>query len=355
MGDAQRTAARWLSVGQTGQLEMDAMPILGWSRTAAADNPITDSAAAGTAIATGVKTNNGVIAMDPFGIPLITILELAQDRGMAVGLVTTTQISHATPATFAAHVPDRNMMAEIALQMLTAQVDVLLGGGEDEFLPTTSTGCYPQAGERTDGRHLIAEAIAAGYAYVCDETGFTAVDPSSTPRLLGLFADENMVRPFSPSLPDMTQMAIDILSQNPQGFFLMVEAGQIDWAGHANDASNIIGDTLEMDQAVLVGKTYATNHPETLITVTSDHETGGMSVDLTPSGAPNEDGPFWMPDGTPFYVNWTTTGHTAADVPTTGQGPWSDLLEGSHENTHIFEVMNSAIDWWIWIPLVLRE
>lgn len=234
MGEGQRTAARWLAVGQDGTLAMDAMPFGGWSHTASADNPITDSAAAGTALATGVKTNNGLVGQDPAGNALITILERAKSRGLSVGLVTTTQMAHATPACFAAHVPDRRMMTEIARQMLFsgAEVDVLLGGGEDEFLPTTATGCYPQPGERSDGRDLIAEATAAGYTYVCDATAFATVIPTSTTRLLGLFADEGMARPFSPSLAEMTEKAIDVLSQDPDGFLLMVEGGQIDWACH---------------------------------------------------------------------------------------------------------------------------
>lgn len=344
MGKAHRTAARWSAAGQSGTLAMDRMPTAGWSRTASANSFITDSAAGGTAIATGVKTNNRMIAQDPDGNPLTTILERAQAKDMAVGLITTVQLADATPATFAAHVPDRSMMTEIAKQMvLTTKVDVLLGGGEDEFLPTTATGCYPQPGERTDGRNLITEAIAAGYTYVCDAAAFATVAPTSTTRLLGLFADEAMPRPFSPSLAEMTQKAIDILAQDPDGFFLMVEGGQIDWASHANDAANAISDTLSLDEAVAVAQAYASIVTNTLVIVTADHETGGMSTALTSGGSPDEDGPFYMPDLTPFYVNWTTVGHTAADVPTTAQGPWSALLAGTYENTHIHAVMRMAL------------
>ncbi len=351
MGDAHRTAARWKSVGQGGALAMDAAPFGGWTRTASADSSVTDSAAAATALATGVKTDNGVIGQDPAGNPLITILERAQARGLAVGLVTTTQMAHATPAAFAAHVDSRGMMAEIASQMLAAGVDVLLGGGEDEFLPDTATGCYPQPGERTDGRNLIDEAVAAGYTYVCDEAAFDAVDPVSTTHLLGLFADEGMTQPFSPSLVEMTQKAIDILSQDPDGFFLMVEGGQIDWAAHANDATLVISDTLEFDGAVAAGQAHAATAGNVLVIVTGDHETGGMSVALESSGAPDEDGPFEMPDGTEFYVNWTTGSHTAADVPTTAQGPWSGLLAGSYENTHVHDVMRAALNSWIEVEI----
>jgi alkaline phosphatase len=353
MGEAQRRAGRWSAVGRSGSLSMDRMPTAGWSRTASADSPVTDSAAAATALASGVKTDNGRIGQDPAGNSLTSILERAQARGMAVGLVTTVQMAHATPAAFAAHVPDRNMMTEIARQMLAAEVDVLLGGGEDEFLPAGVNGCYAQPGERTDGRNLIAEAQAAGYTYVCNAADFATVATSTT-RLLGLFADEEMAYPFSPPLADMTQKAIGILSQDPDGFFLMVEGGQIDWAGHANDAARVISDTLGFDQAVSAARAYAASAGNTLIVVTGDHETGGMSAALTLSGSP--DGPFSMPDETPFYVNWTTTDHTAADVPTTAQGPWADWLAATHENTFIHDVMCTALEGApdIYLPVVVK-
>ncbi|MEE8391275.1 MAG: alkaline phosphatase [Anaerolineae bacterium] len=351
MGASQRTAARWSAVGQDGALAMDAMPFGGWSHTGSADNPVTDSAAAATALATGIKTNNRVIGQDPAGNPLTTILERAKARGLSVGLVSTTQMAHATPASFASHVSDRGMMTEIARQMLAAGVDVMLGGGENEFLRTTDTGCYPQPGKRTDERNLIAEAISTGYTYVCDAAAFAAVVPTSTTRLLGLFADEGMTRPFSPSLAEMTQKAIDILSQDPDGFFLMVEGGQIDWACHANDAANAIADTIGFDEAVAAAQTYAANAGNVQIIVTADHETGAISVSLTSSGLPGEDGPFYMPDGTPFYVNWATGGHTGGDVPTTAQGPWSSLLDGTYENTHVHDVMRQALDAWIGLDI----
>ena len=353
MGQAHRTAARWSASGQNGTLTMNALPAKGQARTASANNPVTDSAAAATALSTGVKTNNGVIGQDPGGNPLTTILERAQARGMAVGLVTNTHMAHATPAAFAAHVPSRYMMTEIARQLLASEVDVLLGGGEDDFLPTTATGCYPQSGERTDGHDLIAEATAAGYAYVCDRAALVALPPTSTTRLLGLFADKGMARPFAPSLAEMTQKAIAILSQDPDGFFLMVEGGQIDWAAHDNEAANVISDTLGLNAAVAAAQTYAATATHTLIIVAADHETGGMSTSLTSSGAPGQDGPFHMPDGTPFYVNWSTGSHTAADVPLTAQGPWSSLLVGTHENTRVYDAMFVALAISrVWLPLI---
>lgn len=339
MGEAHRNAARWSEVGQRGALAMDRMPHLGWSHTQNSVGAITDSAAAATALATGVKTTNGRIGQDPAGNPLTTILEQAQARGMAVGLVTNVQMTHATPAAFAAHVPDRNMMTEIASQMMAAEVDVLLGGGEDEFLPAGVNGCYPEPGERSDGRNLITEATSAGYTFVCDAASLAAVDPDSTPKLLGLFADEGMSRPYSPTLEEMTQKAIDILSRDADGFFLMVEGGQIDWASHANNATNTISDTAGFDEAVAVGQAYTASKENVLIIVSADHETGGMSVSL----AAGEQGPFTMPEGNPFYVSWSSLEHTGADVPTTAQGPWADLLDETYENTYIYDVMRLAL------------
>ncbi len=233
MGSGHRQAAQWQAVGQAGALQMDALPAHGALRTGSANATVTDSAAAGTALATGVKTNNGMIAQDPQGRDLITILELAQMKAMSVGLVSTTQLAHATPASFAAHVDSRAKMTEIAAQLAGAGINVLLGGGEDEFLPLAETGCYGELGERLDGRNLITEMVGAGYTYVCQPAALALV-PTTTTHLLGLFADEGMIHPHSPSLAQMTQTAISTLSQDPEGFFLVVEGGQgsvISWNG----------------------------------------------------------------------------------------------------------------------------
>jgi alkaline phosphatase len=342
MGTEHRKAARWITMGDTGKLAMGDMPVEGTLRTGSADNLITDSAAAATAMATGVKTNNGVIGLNSDLSYVTTILEKAKIRGKSVGLVTTTHLTHATPAAFAAHTESRNSMSEIAKQMLIAGVDVLLGGGEDEFIPTSTNGCYPEPGERTDGRNLIDEAIATGYVFVCTQKEFNLVEPRSTFQLLGVFSDEGMTRPFSPSLQDMTKTAIDILNNNPEGFFLMVEGGQIDWASHANDAGNAITDTIDFDSAVKLAKQFAAIEKNTLVIVTADHETGGMEVSLTSSGLPSEDGPFVMPDGRQFYVNWSTFGHTADNVPLTSLGPDSEMLLGVHDNTIIHDVILST-------------
>ena len=343
MGAEQRKAAQWYAYGLDSQLAMDQLPYRGMAITQSASNLITDSAAAATAISTGIKTNNGFIAMDPFLNVVTTILEIARSKGMSTGLITNTQLTHATPAAFSTHVNNRNLMNEIALQMINADINVLLGGGEGEFLPTGSAGHYPEDGKRNDGRNLIAEAMIRGYHYIYDEQGLSAIDVNSITKLLGLFSDEDMMRPNNPSLAAMTSKAIDILKKNTNGFFLMVEGGQIDWAGHTNDAINNMMDVLEFDDAVSFGMRYLNENSNTLLVVAADHETGGMEVTTMSSGSVDEDGPYHMPDGTQFYIKWMGTSHTGINVPVTAGGYSSVAFSGVFDNTYIFEIMNSHI------------
>ena len=359
MGAAHRTAARLYSVGREGELAMDTLPFAGMARTWSTESVVTDSAAAGTALATGVKTFNAAIAVDQDKNPVPTILEMAQEAGKSVGLVTTVQLAHATPAVFAAHTPERDDYLGIAVDIFEHDVDVLLGGGEDYLLPAGTPGCYPDDGDRTDDRNLIEEAVAKGYEHVCNEADFDAVDPATTDKLLGTFADLGMTRPYAPSLADMTAKAIDILSKNSEGFFLMVEGGQIDWAAHANDALNTLGDTVDFDQAVKTALDFQAQHPDTLVIVTADHATGGLTIEDIPNdeacpeplsederecgNAFQEDGPFPVSGGSNFWLDWTSVSHTADDVPVTAVGPHADELVGYYENTHVFEVMREAM------------
>jgi alkaline phosphatase len=343
MGEAQRTAARWTVAGYEEKLAMDTMPVLGWSRTRSANDPITDSAAAATALATGTRTNNGVIGLDPAFNRLPTILEHAQAEGMSVGLVTTVPLAHATPAAFVAKVEDRVSMPEIARQMLAARVDVLLGGGYNDFCPHEADRemvLHPSL----NGWNGREEALAAGYTVIREGRELEGEACAASTRLLGLFAGDGLPRPCAPSPAQMTRAALRVLSRNPNGFFLMVEGGQIDWAGHINDAADAIAETIAFDEAVAVGRQFAATRGDTLVIVTADHETGGMTLHLAPTGEPDEAGPFFMPEGTPFYITWTTLGHTPVDVPTTAEGPGSHLLRGHYDNTHIFHVMRRAID-----------
>ena len=343
MGVNQRLGGQWLAYGQEGQSAMDMMPVHGMASTSAADRVITDSAAAATALAAGVKTNYRAVGLDADYNRVPSILEQAKVQGWSVGLVTTVPLAHATPAGFAAHVDDRSKMNEIARQMIEAGVDVMLGGGEDDFLPKDRQGCHPNYGHQDEGVNPLAAALDNGWFLVCTQAELTGLDVTTTDKVIGFFGDDEIIPPFSPSLAEMTRVAIEILSRNPQGFFLMVEGGQIDWAGHDNDGLQIMKNTIGLDVAVTEAQLFAVREPNTLIIVTADHETGGMTLNLDGNGTFRQDGPFTMPDGTQFWVDWEGSGHTPADVQVTAQGPYSELFSGSYQNTFIYQVMYLAM------------
>lgn len=247
--------------------------LVGMVKTHSANSEVTDSAAAGTAFATGEKTNNGMISVSPDGKELETILEASKKAGKSTGLVATSTITHATPAVFASHVASRANEADIAPQMLE-RVDVLLGGGKKFFLPKS------EGGEQAE-KNLITEAKNNGYQFVETRGELQSVKGK---KLLGLFAADGMApeldrkRTEQPSLAEMTAKAIDVLDQNKKGFFLMVEGSQIDWAGHAHDAAWAMKDTEAFEDAVKEAIDYAKKDGRTLVVTVGDHDTGGMSV-----------------------------------------------------------------------------
>ncbi len=241
-----------------------------------ADAIVTESAAAAGQIATGQLMTAGVVSMTADGsVPVKTIMEMTRERKMASGLVTTSGITDATPAAFAAHVPNRSDENSVAEQQLKFGVDVLMGGRKQFFLPAS------EGGQRKDNRNLVEEAKNAGYTVVGNSAELKAAPAG---KILGLFNMGNMVyeidraQTAEPSLAEMADKALQILSGNRNGFFVMIEGGRIDHAAHRNDAAATIRDTLAFDEAVGVAMDFAMKHPDTLVLVTADHETGGMSL-----------------------------------------------------------------------------
>lgn len=316
MGLAQVCAARIQTRGAFGRLAMERMPVTGLVNTCSADALITDSGAAGTALATGVKTNNGMIGVSPDQKPEPTILEACKEQGMATGLVATSTITHATPAAFASHVTGRNDEPEIAAQMIGNRVNVLLGGGRQYFLPRSAPGS-----KRTDNRDLIKEAKKAGYAVA--RTG-AEMEKSAGAYLLGLFnlgalgADS-----AEPSLAEMTRKAIKTLGRNGNHFFLMVEGSQIDWACHDNDLEAMTGQVVQFDEAVRTALDFAARDSHTIVIVTADHETGGLSIVEGSLG------------GEALNAGWSTPGHTPVMTPLFAFGPGCEVFTGVRENTEI--------------------
>ncbi len=249
---------------------------MGLAFTGSANSMITDSAAAATTLATGVKTKNGYIGMGPEDQDLLTVAEAAKQNGKRVGLVTTTRISHATPAAFSALQNDRDEENAIAEQQVDSGVDLLLGGGARHWLPKGSPGS-----KRKDHRNLAAEAQAKGYQLVRTRQELLA---SKSDKLLGLFHLDHLSfqvdKPddSEPSLAEMTGKALDVLDRNAKGFFLMVEGGKIDHALHSNDGAAAIAELLAFDDAISRAWDYQKLHPDTLLIVTSDHDTGGFTI-----------------------------------------------------------------------------
>jgi len=244
--------------------------------TAPHDAYVTDSAAAGSAMSTGFKIANGVVSITPDGKSVPTAMEAAKAKGKRIGLVTTATIYDATPVTFSMHAKSRRDSQALVDQFLPLAPDVLLGGGADYFLPVGVPG-----GKRKDGKDVIAAFRAQGYQVVRNTAELKA---ASGPKLLGLFADDDMDFELErdpakePTTAEMAAAALKALSQNsPNGFVLLVENENVDTAGHANDAASLMRALWAFDDAVKVALDFQRSSPDTLVIITGDHETGGFS------------------------------------------------------------------------------
>jgi alkaline phosphatase len=317
MGLATVTLARLSLAPPATSLNMDSMKYTGFAQTHAANATVTDSAAAGTALATGYKTNNGMISTLPDGTVVQTILEAAFRKNKSTGLVTNVTITHATPAVFGSHVDARADEGAIAPQYLDRKIDVLMGGGKQFFIPKSMEGS-----KRTDERDLLAEAKTAGYSVVDTPEAMTGV---TTGKLLGLFqmgalsADGPV-----PPLADMTGKAIELLSQDKDGFFLMIEGGQIDWQAHNNDQAGTVRHMMDLDVAIAKALEFARKKGNTLVIVTADHETGGLTLIYPDAGSTDK-----------FKCAWTTKGHSGCNVPILADGPGAEMFTGVLDNTDI--------------------
>ncbi|MEZ7893026.1 MAG: alkaline phosphatase [Candidatus Wallbacteria bacterium] len=258
-----------------------------------ADSTVTESAAAAGQIATGQKMYARSLSIAEDGkTPVKTILEMAKEKGLSVGLVTTSGITDATPGGFSAHVPSRYDEEKIAEQQLALGIDVLMGGRKQFFLPKTAKDIDEKNkekdndkkddGKRKDGRNLMLEARNNGYTVVETSKGLNLAPANS--KILGLFNMANMsseidrAATLEPSLAEMTEKALQVLSKNKNGFFAMIEGGRIDHASHRNDTAAMIHEVLAFDKAIGAALNFAKNNPDTLIIVTSDHETGGFAM-----------------------------------------------------------------------------
>ncbi|MDB2386079.1 alkaline phosphatase [Shewanella sp.] len=342
---------------------------------------VTDSAASATALATGVKSYNGAISVDINKRPLTTIMQMAKAKGMSIGVAVTSQVNHATPAAFLTHNENRRHYDEIAASYLHTQADVILGGGQKYFSAA-----------------LLEQFKNKGYQNI---DNLSQLDNITQGKVLGLFAqvqlpwaiDDNNID----TLSRLTQKSLDLLSQNDNGFVLLVEGSLIDWAGHNNDIVAAMAEMHSFANAMEVVEQYVRQHPDTLLVATADHNTGGLSIGanghyrwdtellkkITESPARISSAALtdenWQSAisqslgltlttseqqqlsqarakgdealqsalntliDTRSHTGWTTGGHTAGDVQVFAIGPAADLFKGSQDNTNIAEKVMSLL------------
>ncbi len=333
MGMGQLAAASLYRHGVIGNLAMERLPHRGTMRTGGPSG-ITDSAAAATVMATGVYTYNGAVGVDRRGAPVETLLERADARGWATGVVTTTPLPHATPASFTAHINSRGHLAQIADQMVrVTHPDVMLGGGLRYFMPRG-----PGSARADDG--LFGELLLAGYPLLFGKGDLEAAVAAGSPRLFGAFAAEDLAYhknrtpdTTEPSLLEMAQAAVTTLDRDPHGFFLMIEGGRIDHAGHANHLIDSVQDTLQFDDTVAMVAAWARARGNVTLLVTADHECGGLEI-VTPG-----------PAGEYPEVRWRWGNHTNARVAVFGEGPYTERVDGAVlDHRWIHAIGKAALD-----------
>lgn len=312
MGVAQIYAG---ATANKGKLNLDNFKHVGFSRTHSANRYVTDSGAGGNAIATGYKTNNYSIGIDAEGNPVPSVMKIAQQNGLATGIVVTTSMLDATPANFAAHVEHRNMMPEIASQFVQSGVNVFIGGGIEHFK------------DREDQRNLLEELSHKGYQVYENIESIKTVKQG---KLAG-FLKESKVSKRGNQLEETTEVALNILDNHRKGFFLMVEASEIDGGGHENDMQFTVDEMLDFDKTIGKVLEFAEKDGRTLVIVTADHETGGLTITNGNMQTGEITGRF------------STGGHTGVMVPVFAYGPGAEYFTGIDENTSFFSKIIKAL------------
>jgi alkaline phosphatase len=332
MGVSQIFLGRLVSKGAAGKLAMETLPVTGLVTTWCLDELVTDSAAAATAMWTGHKTNKGMISTLPSGQKPGTIAEAAMKKGLSSGFVATTPITDATPGCLAAHVESRKDEDEVASQLVSSGMNVMLGGGRAFFISKDS----PESA-RKDDRDLLAEAVKTGYSVIATKAELLKhcekypapskrnALKSSADRLLGLFASQDMLPslPDQPSVSEMARTALAMLSEDRDGFFLMVEGSLIDIFCHKNDPVLTAQTVVEFDEAVGEMLEFAKKDGNTLVVVVADHETGGLNI---VGGDPT---------GGKIKTKFCHEQHSASPIAVFAYGPGAELFAGVHENSEL--------------------
>ena len=311
----EQISAAWVCNG--GKLNLDNFTYVGLQRTYSANKLVTDSAAAGSALATGQKTNNGMIAMNPDTVAVKSLAEEAMEKGKRAGAAVTCRVTDATPAVFFSHAPSRKLMDDIAVQMTNSGLYFLSGGGTKYW------------SGREDGVDLVGQAEAMGYTYVETKEDMMAVEEGPIIALM----DEYELQPAldrGDILPSAVQKALQVLD-NKKGFFLMIEGSMIDDGGHDNKAGKTMEEIFDFDRTLGLVLEWAEKDGETLVIVTADHATGGMTL---LGGSIDEK---------KIRVNYSTTGHNGVALPVFAWGPHAEDFVGIYENAELSDKIRALI------------
>ena len=322
MGITQISAGMY---SNSNYLHLERFKNIGLHKSYSSDDLITDSAAGATAFACGVKTYNGAIGVDSDTNAVLTILEEAESRGLKTGLVATSTIEHATPASFVAHNRQRRNYEEIVLDFINSGVEIFIGGGQKTF-----------ERREIDERNITDEMRAAGYTVISYvDKDIDEIDMKGIEKLMYYTADGSplMASQGRDYLEPAADLAINHLyNKNEQGFFLMIEGSQIDWGGHANDANWIITEMIEFDRTIGRVLDFAEKDGNTLVVVTADHETGGFAIQ---KGSKMDS----------LATAFTSDYHTGDLIPVFAFGPGAEMFGGIYENTAIYHKMRKAYGW----------
>jgi len=315
MGLTQITSGMYANDNTTA---LEQFEFVGLSKTHSSKNLVTDSAASGTAMACGEKTQNGFVGMNAKKKSITSILDYCSDLGFRTALLATSSIVHATPASFYAHVNSRKKYETIASQLMQSKVDLFIGGGEKYF------------NQREDGQNLLTTQDNP-FEMVSSLESFSSSNAQKVGYLT--YADEPPKKSMdrTPALPDMLTATLKRLEADGKPFFVMAEASQIDWGGHANDLSYVVSEFTEFNQTIRVALNYAKENENTLVVVTADHETGGLALIKGNIKRNKVEGLF------------NTIGHSATMVPVFSFGPNAENFKGIYDNTAIFYKMKAAL------------
>ena len=343
MSLSQITAYRMMKGSLNERISMDNFPYSGIVLTHSYNAAVTDSASSATAYSTGFKTNNGVLGLDKDLNVLENLTETIDKFGFVSSLISTSEVTHATPAAFASHVDLRWKTDIISSQMIDSKVATILGGGRYFFIPEE------EGGKREDGINLLNE-INQSHILLTQKNDLSNISGSLNKQVLGLFADEHLRdedkkdnHKLEPSLAEMLEYSVSrsnlLIDQGCAGFFVMAEGSQVDWAGHSNDFDYLIREMEDFDEAVDLALEIAKERKDTLVVVTSDHEVGGLLIE--PSNPIDN-----YLDEVKFSFNTAVGGgtHTGVPVPVYAYGPGSENFTGTLDNTDIYYEMLAALD-----------